>query len=216
MISNLIPGLDIQGLAFNFIILFFAITVHEFSHGYVAYKLGDPTAKAMGRLTLNPLAHLDPLGALMMIFCGFGWAKAVPVNPYYFKDPKKDMVLVAFAGPASNLIMAFIAATLIPFATKYLIMSMPMVPLFLYFFMLRNLQFAAFNLIPFPPLDGSKILFSLLPNHLYNKFLTYENIGTIVLLLLSFTGILGNIIGLVITPILSVYGMWISFLSNLL
>ena len=89
-----------------------ALTVHEYFHGYVAYRLGDPTARSLGRLTLNPLAHLDPIGALMMILCGFGWAKPVPVNPRYFKNPRKGMAITAAAGPASNLAMAMLATFL--------------------------------------------------------------------------------------------------------
>lgn len=207
---------DLTSILYNFVILFTAITVHEYAHGWVAYKLGDPTAKAMGRLTLNPLAHLDPLGALMMVFCGFGWAKPVPVHPYYFDNPKKGMVWVAFAGPAANLLLAFVAATLYPFALRFLPANMWFVAIFLYLCVLRNLTFAVFNLIPFPPLDGSKILFSVLPDYSYNKLLTYERYGTIVLLVLSFTGILGNVLGIIINPVFSLYNAWSSFLLNLL
>ena len=207
---------DLIGIIYNFIILFIAITVHEYAHGWVAHKLGDPTAKAMGRLTLNPLAHLDPLGALMMVFCGFGWAKPVPVHPYYFDDPKKDMVLVAFAGPASNLIVAFISATIYHLALKFLPMDLWFVTDFFYYCIIRNVIFAAFNLIPFPPLDGSKILFSVLPNHAYNTLLTYERYGTIILLLLSFTGLLGKILSLVTAPVFSLCNIWMDFLLRIL
>lgn len=212
-------NLSLMEILQNFIVLFVAITVHEYAHGIVAYKLGDPTAKSMGRLTLNPMAHLDPLGALMLVFCRFGWARPVPVNPYYFDDPKKDMVLVSFAGPASNLITAFVAATIYPF----LLVLNPSLFNFstflgglLFSCIITNISFAVFNLIPFPPLDGSKILFSLLPNHVYNRILTYERYGTILLLLMSFTGILGRILGLVINPILDLYLGWMSFLLNFL
>ncbi|MBQ7974550.1 MAG: site-2 protease family protein [Clostridia bacterium] len=218
---------DIISLLQNFIVLFTAITVHEFSHGFIAHKLGDPTAKMMGRLTLNPLAHLDPLGAIMMIFCRFGWAKPVPVNPYYFKDPKRDMVLVSVAGPLSNLILAFIVATICPFlgvdtietyggSIFYIVGEIPFVSELLITCLIININFAVFNLIPFPPLDGSKILFSLLPNHLYNKFLTYERYGTIILIGLSISGILGKVLGIVINPILSLYINWINFLGNMI
>ncbi|MGM9552359.1 MAG: site-2 protease family protein [Clostridia bacterium] len=209
---------NIISLLQNFIVLFTAITVHEYSHGLVAYKLGDPTAKSMGRLTLNPMAHLDPLGAIMMVFCRFGWAKPVPVNPYYFKDPKRDMVLVSFAGPLSNLLLAFCVATVFPFAIK-LIPGGDVTDFLLDLLiacMQLNISFAVFNLIPFPPLDGSKILFAVLPNHVYNKFLTYERYGMIVLLLLSFTGILGRILNTVILPIWNLYVNWINFLLSII
>lgn len=207
----------------NFIVLFTAITVHEYAHGYVAYRLGDPTAKSMGRLTLNPLAHLDPLGALMMIFCRFGWAKAVPVNPYYFKDPKRGMVVVSLAGPLANLILAFAAFTLYPiilaFSLKTGIYSNSIIIFIIELFIAcgsLNICFAVFNLIPFPPLDGSKILFSVLPNDKYNTLLSYERYGTIVLLLLSATGILGKILSVVINPIMWLYSVWMNFLLKIL
>lgn len=206
---------NLTNIIYSFIVLFSAITVHEYAHGYVAYKLGDPTAKSMGRLTLNPLAHLDPLGALMLIFCHFGWAKPVPVNPYYFDEPKKDMVLVSIAGPLSNVLFAFVIATLYPFLLVFM-PSLFGVSTFLgglFFACISiNISFAVFNLIPFPPLDGSKILFSVLPNHIYNTFLTYERYGTILLLLLSFSGILGRILDTVINPVFGLYLDWINFL----
>lgn len=212
-------NLSVTEILQNFIVLFSAITVHEYAHGMVANRLGDPTAKAMGRLTLNPLAHLDPLGALMMVFCRFGWAKPVPVNPYYFEEPKKDMVLVSFAGPAANLLLAFVVATVYPFLWFFM-PSMFGITTFLgglFFACISvNISFAVFNLIPFPPLDGSKILFALLPNYAYNKLLTYEQYGTVILLILSFTGILGKILGMVINPVFSLYITWINFLLKFL
>lgn len=214
---------DIIGLIQNFIVLFTAISVHEFSHGYVAYKLGDPTAKNMGRLTLNPLAHLDPLGALMMIFCRFGWANPVPVNPYYFKEPKKDMALVAIAGPLSNILLAFLSRTVyslaLVLAIKFQVADNIVVSFLLKLFIAcaeLNIYFAVFNLIPFPPLDGSKILFSVLPNEMYNRLLTYERYGTIVLIILSFSGILGKILGVVIKPFINLLTSWTGFLIELL
>lgn len=214
---------DIISLLQNFIVLFTAITIHEYSHGYVAYKLGDPTAKSMGRLTLNPMAHLDPLGALMMVFCRFGWAKPVPVNPYYFKDPKKDMVLVSFAGPLANILLAFICSTLYPFlvalTVKMGLFGNPVATFLLQLViscMSLNVCFAVFNLIPFPPLDGSKILFSVLPNDMYNRLLTYEKYGTIILLVLSFTGILGRILGVVINPVMSLLTAWMQFILQII
>lgn len=207
---------NISDILQNLIVMFTAITVHEYAHGWVAYKLGDPTAKNMGRLTLNPLAHLDPLGALMMIFCRFGWANPVPVNPYYFDDPKRDMVLVSVAGPLSNIVFAFIVATIYPLMYAFLPLSVTMylTPLLITCIMM-NINFAVFNLIPFPPLDGSKILFSVLPNDLYNKLLMYERYGTIVLIILSVTGILGAILGVISTPMLGLCVNWMNFLLKI-
>ncbi len=213
---------EIMELLQNFIVLFTAITFHEYAHGWVAHKLGDPTAKSMGRLTLNPLAHLDPIGALMMIFFRFGWAKPVPVNPYYFKEPKKDMALVAFAGPIANIITAFVSITICPifFAVVNKLGAINTVTLFIVQLFAAcaqlNVYFAIFNLIPFPPLDGSKILFSVLPNEIYNKLLMYEKYGMIVLILLSVTGILGEIIYYAAMPMTTAMNMWMNFLSNIL
>ncbi len=213
---------SINSLLQNFIVLFTAITIHEYSHGLVAYKLGDPTAKSMGRLTLNPLAHLDPLGALMMIFCRFGWAKPVPVNPYYFNDPKKGMIYVSLAGPISNVLLALVVATLYPLVDLAMTtFSMPLeaqifIRELLVVCILMNVNFAVFNLIPFPPLDGSKVLFSFLPNHVYNTILTYERYGTIVLMILSYTGILGKILSVFTMPIYTMVLNWMHFIQNLI
>ncbi|MBQ8540971.1 MAG: site-2 protease family protein [Clostridia bacterium] len=212
-------NLSISELLQNFIVLFTAITVHEYSHGLIANRLGDPTARAMGRLTLNPMAHLDPLGALMMVFCRFGWAKPVPVNPYYFDEPKKGMMFVALAGPASNLLLALLVATIYPFLWMFMPSIFGITTFMGGLFIACigvNVSFAVFNLIPFPPLDGSKILFSLLPNEVYNKLLTYERYGTVILIVLSFTGVLGSILDLIINPVFGLYIKWINFLLNLI
>lgn len=193
------------------IVVFTAISVHELSHGFVAYKLGDPTAKYAGRLTLNPIAHFDPIGALCMVLFGFGWAKPVPVNPMYFTDRKRDNALVALAGPVSNIILAFASTVLTAlfecfvhfrfnnFATDFI--SLVLVQL-----AVVNIGFAVFNLIPFPPLDGSKILGAFLSYQNYNKLLMYERFGFPILMLLSFTGVLGRILNIFISPLIS--GWW--------
>jgi Zn-dependent protease len=133
-------------------VLLFALVFHEFAHGWVANKLGDPTAKYAGRLTLNPMAHLDMFGSLMILFVGFGWAKPVPVDSRYLANPRKDMMKIAFAGPAANLLLAFIAGILIrvtgyfgPFTTMLIMFTQ------------INIMLAVFNMIPIPPLDGSQI-----------------------------------------------------------
>ena len=160
-----------------------AITIHEYAHGYAAWKLGDPTAKYSGRLSLNPLHHLHPIGALMMLLVGFGWAKPVPVNPRYFKHPRKGMAIVSIAGPFSNIIMAFLSAllyaALLPMLTKLVYFtenqSLAIAALqFLYISHILNLSFALFNLIPLPPLDGSKLLFLALPQKYYHRIMQYE------------------------------------------
>ena len=133
-------------------VLLFALVFHEFSHGWVAYKLGDPTAKNQGRLTLNPIAHLDPFGSMMILFVGFGWAKPVPVDSRYLANPREDMMKIAFAGPASNLFLALIGGILIRL-TGY---AGPLTSMLILFTQI-NISLAVFNMIPIPPLDGSQI-----------------------------------------------------------
>jgi len=168
----------------------FCITFHELCHGFAAYKLGDRTAKDAGRLTLNPLRHIDILGLLMMITVRFGWAKPVPVNMANFKNPKRGMALTALAGPLSNLLltcgMLFLYGLLIPYgrsstAGAY-VLRMVGDTAFL------SLALAAFNLIPIPPLDGSKVLLAVMPDEAYRKLMRYERYGMIILLLLAVTG----------------------------
>ena len=138
-------------------ILIFSLCFHEFSHGYIAYKLGDHTAARNGRLTLNPLAHLDPIGSLMILFVGFGWAKPVPVNPVNFSNPRLDMMKVAFAGPASNLLLAFTGGLMMRLVNIFGLLQRERFIQTLYFFIFINISFAVFNMIPVAPLDGSQI-----------------------------------------------------------
>ena len=133
-------------------VLLFALVFHEFSHGWVAYKLGDPTAKNQGRLTLNPIAHLDPFGSMMILFVGFGWAKPVPVDSRYLANPREDMMKIAFAGPAANLFLALIGGVVIRL-TGY---AGPLTSMLILFTQI-NISLAVFNMIPIPPLDGSQI-----------------------------------------------------------
>ncbi len=163
-----------------------ALTVHEFSHGYIAYKLGDPTARSLGRLTLNPMKHIDPIGALCMVFFKFGWARPVPINPRYFKKPKRDFALVAMGGPLSNFILAIFSAlfhTVLLFAfsnyrfsSEFGLSIVQNILDFLFVFHIINLGFMIFNLIPIPPLDGSRILNVILPDKVYFKIMKYERI----------------------------------------
>ncbi len=158
------------------------LTVHEYAHGFVAYKLGDDTAKNMGRLSLNPIRHLDPVGALCMVLFHFGWAKPVPINPRNFKHPKRDFALTALAGPLSNLIMSFFGGCffLLFYEGLTKMQDPPAVSyyfsLFLYIFHLSNLGIALFNLIPVPPLDGSRVLGAILPDRTYFSIMRYERI----------------------------------------
>ena len=138
-------------------VLLFALVFHEFSHAWVANKLGDPTARYAGRLTLNPMAHLDPIGGLMILFVGFGWAKPVPVDIRYLRNPRVDMMKIAFAGPASNLILAFIGGTILRLGFVHGTLAM-MIMLFTQI----NIMLAVFNMIPIAPLDGSQIFSGLL------------------------------------------------------
>lgn len=156
-----------------------ALSVHELSHGYAAYKMGDDTARLAGRLTLNPLAHIDPVGFLMMLFIGFGWAKPVPINTLRFRNQRKGLAIVSFAGPLSNLLMAFVSALLcsllgaLGYAPLLYAAFAPLNVLAytLYLFALLNIGLALFNLIPLPPLDGSNILLSFLKPHAAQKYM---------------------------------------------
>jgi len=174
-----------------------ALTFHEVAHGWVAKIFHDPTAEQAGRLSLNPLKHLDPIGTLLLIFVGFGWAKPVPINPLYFQgNRKKKMLLVSLAGPLANLIEALVGAIALsliwhfaPYGsvTNYFYN-------FFYYFMYINVVLAIFNLIPVPPLDGSKILAGLLPDKFLNFIISVERYGFIILMALVFLGLIQKII----------------------
>ena len=181
-------------------IVVIALVVHECAHGFIAYKLGDPTAKRMGRLTLNPIKHIDPIGALCMLVFHFGWARPVPINPMYFKNPKVGMALSSLAGPVSNVILAFIGSFfyvlsnkltyLIVYSAQVTALNIPLsyVNEFFELFIVLNLSLAIFNLIPLPPLDGSRILSIFLPQKAYFGMMRYERyigIGFMVVLLVD-------------------------------
>lgn len=193
--------LTLTEIIINIPIALIAIIGHELAHAWVSTKLGDPTPRYEGRLTLNPLAHLDPIGTILMIVTGFGWARPVGVNPMYYKDRKKGMALVAVAGPLSNFAMAFagiLIGLLLAFAGIALGWSVNVVDTIIdimNLFAIRNLGLMVFNLIPIPPLDGSKILGMFLPNRTYYNMLQYEQYALILLMVLSVTGVFGTIIG---------------------
>ncbi len=183
--------------------LLLALTLHEYAHGYVAFRLGDPTAKNAGRLTLNPISHLDPIGTIAFFFIKFGWAKPVPVNPLYFRNPRKDMLWVALAGPVTNLVLAVVSALLlrvIVFGASSLppsqLVHAVLVPLSLMLVtsIWINLVLCIFNFLPIPPLDGSRILTGLLPEDLARTYSSFERYGFIIILLLAFSGLLSTII----------------------
>ncbi len=176
-----------EQLVYIIISLLMAFTLHEFAHAYIAYKFGDPTAKNEGRLTLNPLKHLDPIGTILIFIIGFGWAKPVPVNRFYFKQPRLAGVLVSIAGPLTNLVLAFFAqATYIA-----LDIASVQVPLFVSGLLITmvslNILLFVFNLIPLPPLDGYRIIADLVPNHVRPKLTQYEQYGGLVFLVIAIT-----------------------------
>jgi Zn-dependent protease len=160
----------------------------------MAYRLGDPTAERAGRLSLNPLHHLDPVGALMLLFFRFGWAKPVPVDPRYFKNPRRDMLLVSIAGVSGNFLTAIVFGLLARFF-PYVFLANVAVRQFVVLMILINLGLAVFNLIPIPPLDGSKLLYPFLPSYLLEKYFWLERYGFFVLMILLALGVIQAIMG---------------------
>lgn len=175
--------------------LIISISIHEFSHAFAAYKLGDPTGKNMGRLTLDPRAHLDPVGTIFLIFVGFGWGKPVVFDPRNLKNPKRDSALISLAGPLSNLLLA----TLISFVIRFIPVG-EVVLTFLYMVVLYNLVLGFFNLIPLGPLDGNKIVYGFLPNKLAIQWVEFQRYGTFILLFL----ILFNFTSEIISPLVGI------------
>lgn len=178
------------------VIVVVILPFHEFAHGWAAYKLGDPTAKYAGRLTFNPLASVEPMGAAALLLFGFGWAKPVPVDSRYFRNPRRDMALVALAGPAANLLASFVGSLLfymiLSFAPYTAVVHYTLV--FLDYYAFINAVLAVFNLVPIPPLDGSKILASFLSERARYTFYQYQNIlSTIGIVLLASSALDGPI-----------------------
>lgn len=197
-LQNFLQNFDVYSLfsaVLSAVAALFCLTVHELSHGAVAYALGDPTAKNEGRLTLNPIKHIDPLGLILMITAHVGWAKPVPVDMRCFKHPKRGMALTALAGPASNFILAWLFLLLYNllghlFPTAALDSWVMYLALFLINAAVLSVGLGVFNLFPIPPLDGSKILFSFLPDKVYYTILRYERYIMFLMLALVWFGVL--------------------------
>jgi Zn-dependent protease len=196
-----------MALLASLLIFFSAVVIHECAHAFVAYKLGDPTAKRMGRLTLNPIAHIDPFGTvvlpILLILMNapvlFGWAKPVPINFANLHNPKRDMIWVGLAGPASNLLFAFIASLLLKAGLK----SIPVAAFVLESMMVLNVVLAVFNLIPLPPLDGSRVLVGLLPMPFAMFVIRIERYGFLILFTLLYMGLFNKVVWPIALHILS-------------
>lgn len=190
-------------------IVLIALTFHEFCHGWVSDKLGDPTPRMTGRMTLNPLAHLDPVGALLMVLTGFGWAKPVEINPSCYKNPKTGMAITAAAGPLSNFVLACLSMlvytvfVIIEYKTGLFSGSMDMIARILVMFAQTNLCFMVFNIIPIPPLDGSRVLGIFLSNRAYFKLQQFERYSFLLIIALSIAGVFDKIIGTGVSVVLA-------------
>lgn len=202
---------SIQTIVIMAVPFLLAITCHEVAHGYVAYLLGDPTAKSQGRLTLNPIKHIDPLGAVAFVIAKIGWAKPVPVDARYFKNPRRDMMYVAVAGPGVNFALAVVFSFLYKWMVAYAMqdvegssasMVIPPVISMLEAGVVVNLILGVFNLLPIPPLDGSNILAGLLPPKAAYSYMNFSKYGFILIILLAVTGILGYVLW---PPVMAIY-----------
>ena len=228
MLSHLLVGNgDIRtyviSLLLSIPIVLLALSVHETAHGFVADKLGDPTARNYGRLTLNPIKHLDPIGTVCMLLFGFGWARPVPINSRYFRKPRRDMALTAIAGPISNLLMALVFGLLFNlwcfllseaiYINSYFALNMASYfYIFLYYGVSLNVTLAVFNLLPVPPLDGSRVVTAFLPPKAAYSYIKHERIISLVLMVALFVGVLSPVISLLsdffIEKIFYVTGFW--------
>lgn len=227
--SELSPAQKAFCLVFLPLIVLFSLGMHEYGHALISTVQGDPTPKKSGRLTLNPLKHLHPIGTVFMLLCGFGWAVPVPVNPRYYKDPKKGMAITGAAGPIMNVIIGVYAlvtlSQMVWFRETGLLAYLPIVSKIpadiytaicdvLYITFYCNVMLAVFNLLPIPPLDGSRILYAVLPTKYYFRVMRYERVIMLLLLLLLWTGaftgtfevVADNILRIVSTAVFKILG----------
>ena len=203
-------------------IIFLSLSLHESAHGFAALKLGDPTARNLGRITLNPIKHIDPIGFLCMVLAGFGWARPVPVNARNFRNPRRDTALVGLAGPLSNLLLAVVFLLLLRFLGFGFLAKLPVSTqlqynlvyftlIFLYYGVYMNVTLAVFNLLPVPPLDGSRIFYVFLPPRAYYKIMQYQHIISLVVMVLLILGPLARLIsfltGKIIAGLFLLFGM---------
>lgn len=200
-------------LAASLLVIFLIMPFHEWAHAFTAYHLGDRGIKQRGRLSLNPLSHIDPVGALLIIFVGFGWAKPVPIDPRYFKNPKVGMGISALMGPVANFVAALFGGlvlnALFAFFPSFMLVNNfgIYVRLFLSYYITLNVGLAVFNLIPVPPLDGSKVLFMFLPDRIVNTIYRYEQYFFVVIIILFWFG--GNFVSAVSEPVIN-FVVWLT------
>ena len=194
--------------------LIMALALHEYAHAWAAVKMGDFTPKMMGRLTLNPMAHIDPIGLVVLLIARFGWAKPVVINPHNFRDRKKGEILVAVAGPAMNFLLAFLALGVMLLLTKRMQMDMSYgLKAVLWLIVVYNINFGIFNLIPLPPLDGSRILMAMLPYEMQYRFAALERYSMIIFIIFIATPILGYILVPIAQFLLGLFSsVWLVFL----
>ncbi len=189
-----LPNFDLVGLLLSLPALILALTVHEYAHARVADRMGDPTARLAGRMTLEPWAHLDPIGTLLLILYRFGWAKPVPINPRNFRDPRRGLIYTSLAGPFSNFALAIITAFIFYFGYA-LFSGVQHLPEIMRYVFILNVYFGVFNLIPIPPLDGSKVLMALLPGRQAYAYSRIEPYGPIILIVFLLSGLGTALIG---------------------